>query len=93
MQVLHRCDVRCCVNPNHLFLGTHTDNMRDKVIKGRSGDNKGEKHNMVKLNAMQVLSIRADSRSNIAVAAELGVTHQLISKIRKRKLWAHIGDA
>src|SRR5947199_536257 len=44
MQVLHRCDIRQCVRPGHLFLGTHADNMNDMAQKGRAAS--GERNAM-----------------------------------------------
>lgn len=88
LQVCHKCDVRTCVNPDHLFLGTPADNITDKTIKGRQA--KGEGHGMRMLTAAQVLSIRADARMGTVIAAQYGVTPTTISMIKRRKTWRHI---
>lgn len=55
--VLHRCDVRNCVNPAHLFLGTHKENMVDMKNKGRSTH--GARNPMAKLREADIINIRA----------------------------------
>ena len=49
--VLHRCDNRRCVRPDHLFVGTNADNVKDRVRKGRSGGATGERNAKAKLTA------------------------------------------
>lgn len=60
--VLHKCDVRSCVNPSHLFLGTHEDNMLDMAAKGRCVS--GERHPKAKLKSQDVAEIRASPLSH-----------------------------
>jgi hypothetical protein len=57
-QVLHRCDVPACINPDHLFLGTNADNVSDKVRKGRARGMPGEQHPRVRLTDADVHQIR-----------------------------------
>ena len=88
--VLHRCDVRCCVNPDHLFLGDHDANMADKMAKGRHRACKGEQHVGAKLTDADVSSIRSDVRMNIHIAKAYSVSPALISKIKSFKAWRHL---
>lgn len=56
--VLHRCDVKHCVNPQHLYLGTHTDNARDVLARGSFNHRRGETHHRAKLSDAEVAEIR-----------------------------------
>jgi len=85
MCVLHKCDNTLCVNPNHLFLGTTTDNGEDRDRKGRQA--KGEKHGMRKLTEEQVKVIFSDSRSSRKIAKDYNINKSQILKIKNGTLW------
>ncbi len=94
--VLHKCDNRACIRPDHLFLGSKRDNTRDMFFKGRQrnlGITKGQDHGQSKLTNDDVLRIRAGvaaGRTQRSFAKELGVSEALISKVVLRKYWRHI---
>lgn len=88
LNVLHTCDEPSCWNPNHLWLGTHKDNMDDRETKGRTP--KGEGITKSKLTAEQVLTIRASSLSCSALAKQYDVAYQTIRAILFRFTWKHI---
>lgn len=77
MCVLHRCDVRRCCNPAHLFLGTRTDNMADKMAKGRG------RGPTPKIPPTAISAIRASTEPAPVVAARYGVSRSLITAIRR----------
>lgn len=98
--VLHRCDTAGCVKPSHLFLGTHSENMIDKKVKGRSPKGsahwtsripwkmvRGEAVITAKLTESQVASIRLDARLQREIAFDYGVSPSQISRIRSGVRW------
>jgi hypothetical protein len=103
--VLHKCDTPRCCEPSHLFLGTHRDNMRDAMAKGRMRTAKpkarrprnkwpiGDAHPMRKLNSDQVRAIRkalAAGLTQTAIAAEYGVNPVCIHHIKVGNSWSHL---
>lgn len=90
--VLHSCDVRHCVNPDHLFLGTRKDNAEDREKKGRGNQVSGERHGRAgaKLSEEQITAIREMPGTLRAVAARFGVHWQTVSNIKSRRHWRHL---
>lgn len=94
LQVLHKCDNPPCVRPDHLFLGTHQENMDDKVAKDRQthiGAPTGAENGMAKLTGPCVEEIRAKYSDGLATQKELGrqfgVSRTTISLIVNNKRW------
>lgn len=91
--VLHKCDVRRCVNAKHLYLGTVQDNSNDMVARHRQNPPLGERNGLSKLRADQIEPIRADPRSHRAIALDYGVSHNTIGGVKRGEVWCHIGDS
>lgn len=93
LDVCHHCDNPSCVRPDHLFLGTHADNMRDMAQKGRAngGGLKGERNGRAKLTLADVNSIRAKwaegGRTLAGLGREYDVSYVNIRYIVQGKRW------
>ena len=94
MIVCHKCDNGKCVNPNHLFLGTHKDNVADMYKKGRQNILKGENDPKSKLSKIDVLQIRklykSGKYSQQKIADKFCVARTTIQSILDGRNWKHV---
>lgn len=81
--VCHHCDTPACVRPDHLFDGTHLENMTDAKEKGRMQH--GEAHSHAKLSDLAVIEVRQSSEPQAVQARRFGVSQSHISNIRNNK--------
>jgi len=88
--ICHECDVGICVNPDHLFLGTHKDNTKDMIQKGRANPRRGEECHYAKLTANDVIAIRRSKETGVALSKLYGVGEMEISRIKRNLRWRHI---
>lgn len=95
LYVCHSCDNPSCVNPDHLWLGTHTDNMRDMYAKGRQRSNpvRGHDNRSSKLTEAQVVYIKQQLRLGVkqrTLAIQYNVSDAAIHYIKTGEVWSHI---
>lgn len=85
MSVLHRCDVRLCVNPGHLFLGTQRDNMRDASAKGRLGVARPRRQVVSDDQVAEIVSLRLSGVKLSVLAHRFGVSKSFVSLAARGK--------
>lgn len=91
LDVCHTCDNRRCVNPNHLWIGTHKENVKDSIEKGKFVlGRSGQDHIGAVLTEQNVIDIykRAHAGENQRrLAREYGVSNQCVTDIKLRRRW------
>jgi len=94
MEVCHHCDTPACVNPKHLFLGTHLDNMRDASAKHRIKYAYGTDHPCSKLTNVQARHIRQEHAETGApyhvLAKRYRVSETTIGRVLRNESWTHV---
>lgn len=87
--VRHICDIPFCINPDHLILGTHQDNVQDRVLRNRSA--KGIYNGRSKLTEIEVLEIFNDNTTPIMhLAKKYKVDPKNIRNIKNKKIWQYL---
>lgn len=92
--ICHKCDNPPCVRPDHLFVGTHKENMLDKVSKGRAaGQKKGENHTqsfLTEADVIRIFELNQDGLTCRDIGKLLDIAEWSVSLILRGKRWGHV---
>lgn len=86
--VLHHCDNKACVRPDHLFLGDQKKNMEDKMTKSRQA--RGSRQGKSKLTENDVIDLRILDIPLSALAQLYQISIRQVCNLKKRRQWQHI---
>jgi hypothetical protein len=95
VHICHKCDVRACVNVDHLYAGDHAVNMRDKALKGRAHRLVGEANGRCRITEAEAVALLRRQRtgeriSHVAEARRLGVKDVAVYRLLTGRSWAHL---
>lgn len=91
--VRHKCDNRACVNPEHLEIGSQSDNVRDMDERRRRASQVGQNNANSVLTNEVVVKIRSLLEQGVrqkALALRFGISQVMVSRIKHRKAWKHV---
>jgi len=87
MDVLHRCDVKNCVNPEHLWIGTHSDNMKDMHAKGRW---KRVHRRLFEAEVIEIRRMHKGGAPRKDIADRFGISPSQVANIVTGRLWSRL---
>lgn len=95
LHLLHKCDVRACINPDHLRPGTQADNVADMIAKGREARgprprHRGEGNPNNRITEDVVRRVLLSDLAQPAAAKTFGISRAWVQRIRAREVWTHV---